>query len=90
MKSLSEEVLAGKPKRRLQPVIRRKRRQSKAALIEKAINSIEEKLESNEVKATIGDFIRLLQLQKELQDDQPREVRITWVDHEDPEPATEI
>ena len=83
MKSLSEEVLAGKPKRGLQPVIRRKRRQCKAALIEKDINSIEEKLESNEVKATIGDFIRLLQLQKELQDDQPREVRITWVDHEE-------
>ncbi|MEX2263571.1 MAG: hypothetical protein WD696_16560 [Bryobacteraceae bacterium] len=55
-------------------------RKSKAELIEQAILRIEEKLASDEMKASIGDFIRLLQVQKELEADQPREIKITWVD----------
>lgn len=35
---------------------------------------------SNDVRATVGDFIRLLQLQKELEQDSPREIKVTWVD----------
>jgi hypothetical protein len=52
----------------------------RAELVEKAIQSIEAKLASSEVKATLADFIRLLQMQKELQLDQPREIKITWVE----------
>jgi hypothetical protein len=89
MTTLSEEVSAGITRRRTRVPVKRGRRITKAELIEKAIHSIEDKLESNELKATIGDFIRLLQLQKELQDEQPREIKVTWVDHEEPEPALE-
>ncbi len=52
----------------------------KARLIEMAIQKIEKKLASDEVKASIGDFIRLLQLQKEFYGDQPRQVTVTWIE----------
>ena len=52
----------------------------RADLVAKAIESMENKLAASDVKATFGDFIRLLQLQKELQIEQPREIKITWID----------
>ncbi len=52
----------------------------KAKLIEMAIQKMEKKLASDEVKASIGDFIRLLQLQKDFYGDQPRQVTVTWVE----------
>lgn len=61
----------------------------RARLVEKAIQSIEQKLGSNDVKATFADFIRLLQLQKELQVDQPREIKVTWVEPNEMESASE-
>ena len=52
----------------------------RAELVAKAIESMEHKLAASDIKATFGDFIRLLQLQKELQIEQPREIKITWID----------
>ncbi len=76
---------------KLKNTSKRRRATNKAALIKKAILNIEEKLESNEVKATIGDFIRLLQLEKELEKDRPRDIRVTWVEPapEELEPVSE-
>lgn len=62
---------------------------SRAELLEKAIHSIEEKLGSSEVKATFGDFIRLLQLQKELQIDRPQEIKVTWIESSEMESVSE-
>jgi hypothetical protein len=62
---------------------------NRADLVEKAIQSIEEKLGSSDVKATFGDFIRLLQLQKEFQADQPREIKVTWIDPSEKESSNE-
>jgi hypothetical protein len=62
---------------------------SRADLVEKALHRIEEKLASSEVKATFGDFIRLLQLQKELQIDRPQEIKVTWIDSSETESVSE-
>jgi hypothetical protein len=40
--------------------------------VDRAIESIEHKLESSDVKATFADFIRLLPLHKEVQAVQPQ------------------
>ena len=69
--------------------VRDHRDASRADMVEKAIHSIEAKLGSTEVKATFGDFIRLLQLQKELQIDRPREIKVTWIDPSETESASE-
>ncbi len=61
----------------------------KIALVEKMIRNLEEKLESKEIKASLGDFIRLLQLQKELQEELPKEIKVTWVEPREKESCTE-
>ena len=43
---------------------------------------MEERLEAGDVKATVADYIRLVQLQKELEEDEPTEIKVTWVDPE--------
>ena len=67
----------------------RRRGSKRAALVERAIESIEQKLGSSDVKATFADFIRLLQLQKELQGDEPREIKVTWINPNEQESASE-
>ena len=51
---------------------------SHAELVEKAILAFGQKVETKNV--TVGDFIRLLQLQKEINGDDPKEIKVTWVD----------
>jgi hypothetical protein len=52
----------------------------RARIVRNAIESIEAKLESDNIKPTIGDLVRLLQIEKELDTDEPREIRVRWVD----------
>ncbi|MGA2185195.1 MAG: hypothetical protein ABSH47_19425 [Bryobacteraceae bacterium] len=49
--------------------------------IAKLLQRLEEKLEEETPKASLGDFIRLVQLEKELADEEtPREIKVTWVE----------
>ena len=49
--------------------------------ISKLLEKLEEKLENETPKATLGDFVRLVQLEKELADEEtPREIKVTWVE----------
>ena len=59
-----------------------KRAKDKKALVKQAIRQIGEKIENNELKPTVGDFIRLLQLEKELLEEAPREIKVSWVEPE--------
>ncbi len=53
------------------------RKQRIATLLEK----IEAQLNIQEMKITLADFIRLTQLERELEDEeQPREIIVTWKD----------
>ncbi len=67
----------------------RKSRKSKVKLVEQVIENLEKKLESNELKPSVGDFIRLLQLEKELEQEQPREIKVSWVEPREEEHAGE-
>lgn len=60
---------------------------SKAELVKEVILKIEQKLDRNELKPTVGDFIRLLQLEKELEEEQPKEIKISWVEPDEKEHA---
>jgi hypothetical protein len=67
--------------------------ENKATVVEKLIGKVEQKLvDSNEVKATVGDYIRLVQLHKELQEEEPVDIEVRWVDpqkqEEDPNGET--
>jgi hypothetical protein len=56
--------------------------QHRARIVRKAIESIEAKLGTPPMKPTLVDLVRLLQLEKELGEDEPREVRVRWVETE--------
>jgi hypothetical protein len=52
-----------------------------SAMVEQVLRTIESKIGSAELKPTVGDYPRLLQFREEIdQDEQPREIRVTWVE----------
>jgi len=67
----------------------RPRRKSKKKLVEQVIENIEKKLTSKDLKPSVGDFIRLLQLEKELEEEQPKEIKVSWVEPREEERASE-
>jgi hypothetical protein len=49
--------------------------------IARLLQRLEDKLEEETPKASLGDFIRLVQLERELADEEtPREIKVTWVE----------
>ena len=79
----TEETKAPKKKRRTK---------SKARLVSKVIARIEEKLDAEDVKGSIGDLVRLISLEKELEADekqkQPKEIKVSWVEKDEKEHAS--
>lgn len=51
-------------------------------VIDTLLKRMEEKMSAPDVKVTLADYIRLLQLKKELEEDEPKEIRVTWVDRD--------
>lgn len=44
------------------------------------LTKIETRMKGDQMKATLADYIRLVQLHKELDDESPKEIRVTWVE----------
>jgi hypothetical protein len=51
-----------------------------AQAVKHMLTRIETKMKGDQMKATLGDYIRLVQLHKELDDESPKEIRVTWVE----------
>jgi hypothetical protein len=64
-------------------------RKQQAKVVEELIEKFEKKLGDSDVKATLGDYIRLLQLRRELDEEEPREIEVKWVDPEKKKPGPE-
>ena len=43
------------------------------------VKQVGEQLVKGEVKATLADYMKLLQLEKEMNDEEPRDIKVTWV-----------
>ena len=59
---------------------RKQKKKTQAAVVTKLLKNVEKKLGGDDVKATLGDYIRLVQLQQELEDEEPRDITVTWVE----------
>jgi hypothetical protein len=59
-----------------------------ARIVREAIKNIEAELETSETKPPLADLIRLLQIEKELAAEEPREVRMRWIESDTTEPST--
>jgi len=65
------------------------RPKTEAEVVQSVLDSIQQRVKVEEIKATLGDFIRLLQLRRELEEDELREVDVTWKDPSEEEPVPE-
>jgi hypothetical protein len=63
-----------------------KRRLRIAQILAKAVKAIEDRLEAKDFKPTMGDYLKLLQLEHEMDEESPREVKVTWVEPAASEP----
>jgi hypothetical protein len=61
------------------------KRPSNAQLIKKAIEAFGEGIDKK--KVTVGDFVRLMELQKEIDANKPRDIKVTWVEPGEKEPS---
>ena len=53
--------------------------------LENAMKQFEERLENDDIKPTVGDYLKLMQIEKELDRDEAKEIKVTWVDPEESE-----
>jgi hypothetical protein len=49
-------------------------------LLQNAIDKIQTKLESEEFKPSIGDYVKLMQMEKEVEQEDIKEITVTWVE----------
>ena len=57
-----------------------KRKVRLAELLIKASNGFFQRMQANDFKPTLGDYIKLLQMEKELNEDTTKEIKVTWID----------
>jgi hypothetical protein len=53
---------------------------SRKKAVDGLIKKLQRRLSTSDVKPTVGDFLRLLQFQQELEEEEPREVKVQWVE----------
>jgi hypothetical protein len=51
-------------------------------LVAEAILGIERRFSDEKAPPTIGDYLKVMQLQKEFEEEAPKEIKITWVEPE--------
>jgi CYTH domain-containing protein len=49
-------------------------------LLDKAIAGIEERFAAKDFKPTMGDYLKLLQMEIELEQEEIKEIKVTWVE----------
>ena len=58
-------------------------------VIYELVDKLGDKLKGDPSKASVGDYIRLLQIQKEIEEQEPREIQVTWIEPSTENPASE-
>ncbi|HXB68229.1 MAG TPA: hypothetical protein VNY05_08300 [Candidatus Acidoferrales bacterium] len=48
--------------------------------LESAIQAVETKIKAKDFKPTMAEYLKLMQVEKELKHDDTKEIRVTWVE----------
>ena len=51
-----------------------------AVMLDQLLAKVEEQIQEQGIKASVSDYVRLVQLRREIHDEQPREVLVKWVE----------
>jgi hypothetical protein len=57
-----------------------KRRIRISELLAKAMKTLESRIKGTELKPTVGDYLKLLQMEQEFEQETPKEIKVTWVE----------
>jgi hypothetical protein len=90
----SHKETGSSPKKPAKRAVKREKRpeqpessESKTQVVDQMISNFKRRVDKGEVKVTVGDFIRLVQLRGDLDVDEPKEIRVTWVEPTETESA---
>ena len=51
-----------------------------ASALSKAIDGFEKRIQEADFKMTVGDYLKLVQMEKENAQEEPKEIIVTWVE----------
>jgi hypothetical protein len=57
-----------------------KKTKNRAEMIDALIEKARLRIQNEKSKISVADLIRLLQYRRELEAEQPKEIRVTWID----------
>ena len=53
-----------------------------ANLLDSVIGGIETRIKAKDLKPTMAEYLKLLQMEQELEQESPKEIKVTWVEPE--------
>jgi hypothetical protein len=53
-----------------------------ANLLKSVIGGIEKRIEDKDLKPTVAEYLKLLQMEQDLDQESPKEITVTWVEPE--------
>ncbi len=59
---------------------------SRAEAVDKILLNVEKKMAAKNVRVSLGDYIKLIQLSKDMKDEARTELKVTWIE----EPETRL
>ena len=57
-----------------------KRKLKITELLNSLIGGVENRVAAKELKPTVAEYLKLLQIEQELEQESPKEIKVTWVD----------
>lgn len=88
MSTSAQKIEQKDPKKSKTDKPARKRPVKRSRLVGRMLRKFEEKLQDEQYKVSVGDFVRLVQLEQDLKQDTPKEIRVTWVEPAENEPES--
>ena len=83
MDSKKPKKKAPKVHKKINKSVERDKTRKPSDVLAAAINAFESRLGEKDFKPTIGDYLKLLQMEKELEQERgPREIKVTWIEPE--------
>ena len=76
---MAEKKMTAPPKKRAAPVEKTEPK-TRAMAVEQLLIKVEDKLVKGDVKATLGDYIKLIQLSKAMTEEPKGDITVTWIE----------
>ncbi len=79
---MAKQIKRANPQEEPQGDVKGKTAGNRAQVVKNLLAKVEEKMAEDAGRTTVGDYIRLVQLHKELDEEAPKEIKVTWVEPE--------